>query len=68
MPADLLEEAADQRPAHAFLDRLAAADAGGHLPIGVEADQFAATKYRLRLLGGAGDQVLHQHFVGEAAA
>ena len=35
------------------------------LPIGMEADQFAAAKYRLRLLGRAGDQLLHQHLVGK---
>ncbi|WGR94990.1 hypothetical protein MTX20_13145 [Bradyrhizobium sp. ISRA435] len=60
MRADRLEIAADRRPADALLDRLAAADSGGNLPIGMEAEQLAAAKHRLRLLGGTGDEVLHQ--------
>ena len=68
MRADLFEIGAHGRPAHALLDRLAAADAGGNLPIGMKAEQPALTKHRLRLLGGARDQVLHQHLVGERVA
>ena len=55
------------RPAHALLDRLAAAGAGGDLPIGMKAEQFAAAKHRLRLFGRARDEILHQHLVGERA-
>ena len=41
------------RPANALLDRLAAAGAGGNLPIGMKAEQLAAAEHRLRLLGRA---------------
>ena len=66
--ADRLEMRAHHRPAHALLDRLAAADAGGDLPIGMKADQLAAAKHRLRFFGRARDEILHQHFIGERAA
>src|SRR4051794_6161741 len=61
---DLFEIAAHQWPAHALLDRLAAADAGRDLAIGVKAEQFSAAEYRLRLFDRARDQILHQHFIG----
>jgi hypothetical protein len=41
------------------------AHAGHHLPIGMKADHPAVAKHRLRFLCGAGDQVLHQHLIGE---
>ncbi len=62
------DESAQLRPAHALLDRLAAAGAGGDLPVGMKSDQFAAAKHGLRLLGRARDEILHQHLVGERAA
>ena len=51
----------------ALLDRLAAAGAGGDLPVAVKAKQLAAAKHRLRLSGRAGNKILHQYFVGEFA-
>src|SRR5947199_5823729 len=72
MPGKLLancfETVAHDGAAHTLLDRLAAADTGGDLTIGIEADQLPPTKYRLRLLGGAGDEILHQHLVGKRLA
>src|SRR3984957_17781738 len=69
MPGELLPDCrkmgADLRPGHALLDRFAAADAGGNLPIGMKAEQLAATENALRLLGRAHDKILHQHLVAE---
>ena len=62
------EVGADIGPAHALFDRFAATDAGGHLPIGVKAEQFAAAEHRLCLFDCAGDEILHQHFVEERIA
>src|SRR5438477_11321906 len=55
------------RPIDALLDRLAAANTGSELSIGMRSDQFAAAKHGLRLLGRAKDKFLHQYFVFERA-
>src|SRR6266704_5568976 len=65
--SDRRKMSAHPRPAHALLDGLSAAGAGGDLPIGMKADQLAAAEHRLCLLGGACDQILHQHLVHEGA-
>src|ERR1700730_16144685 len=71
MPGELLsddrKEGAHVEPAHALLDRLAAAGAGGDLPVGMKSDQTAAAKHPLRLLDRARDQFLHQHLACEHA-
>ena len=73
VPGELLvrfaaTSARSSRPDNALLDRLAAAGAGGDLPIGMKAEQFAAAEHGLRLLDHARDEFLHQHFIGERAA
>src|SRR4051794_18003026 len=69
MPEESLPDPFDMRahlrPAHALLDRLAAADTGGNLAIAMKADQAAAAKHRLRLLGGARNEPLYQHLIGK---
>ena len=65
--ANLRKHRADVGPGNTLLDRLAAAGAGRDLPVGVKSDQFAAAKHALRLLGGAADEWLRQHFIGERA-
>ena len=72
VPAELLSDRRHRRTqlgtAHALLDRLAAADACGDLPIAVKPDQAAMAKHRLRLFGCARDEILHHHLVGERPA
>src|SRR3954447_12657677 len=66
--SDCSEVVAHARPADALLDRLAAAGAAGNLLIGVEAEQLAVAENRLRLLGPARDQILHQYLAGKGIA
>jgi hypothetical protein len=72
MPAECLSDlgdvAAQLRSDDALLDRLAAPGAGGDLPIGMKAEQFAAAERGLRLFDRARDEFLHQNFIGERAA
>ena len=66
--SDLFQMSANDGPPHALLDRLAAANPRGNLPIGMKADHLAAAKHRLRLLGRARDKILHQNLIGECVA
>src|SRR3954447_3336529 len=62
---DFSEIVAHARPADALLDRLAAAGTAGDLLIRVKAEQLAAAENRLRLLGPACEEILHQHLAAK---
>ena len=72
VPAESLSDRHHRRTqlgtADTLFDRLAAAGAGGDLPIAMKPDQAAAAKHRLRLFGRARDKVLHHDLAGERPA